>query len=107
MTNKKVEDDIDGLVPLSKETALALYEDLHVQNAMRQITEEMDLYEIGKLSVVVEAAYGQGKKAGRREVTESLEDVINEFSPQNGSKTRNGKKHTDKVIEGEVASSKR
>jgi len=106
MSRENVLRDLEGLVPLAKETAQAIYQSVHIKNAMCDVTEDMDLYQIGKLSEVLEATYEQGKRAGHLDVTESLEKVVNDFSHPNAHKTGNGKKHLGRVIEGEASSAK-
>lgn len=92
---------VKTLVPLSKGNELAIYAGIRVRNAMHDITENMNVYQGGKLLVVLEAVYQQGKKDGRREVKESFESMMDGICHLNpGQRNSKRRKHTSKVIEG-------
>jgi sulfate adenylyltransferase subunit 1 (EFTu-like GTPase family) len=50
-----------------------------VADALQDLSADMDLYQGTKLSQVLEAVYEQGRKAGRREVFERVDDVKKEL----------------------------
>ena len=67
---------VKTLVPLSKNDKLALYTGVKVKNAWDDATAELDVYEFGKLTLVLEAIYQQGKKDGARTVQQSFETMM-------------------------------
>jgi hypothetical protein len=71
------------LVHLSKDKQLPVYAGVHFKNAVREVTDGMDLYRFGKLTVLLEGVYLQGKKDGARIVDESFTKMMKHIPHNN------------------------
>ncbi|MFZ3277617.1 MAG: hypothetical protein WA182_12010 [Candidatus Sulfotelmatobacter sp.] len=83
---------VKTLVPLSRNNELSVYAGVRVRNAMRDVTEKMDVYQGGKLLVVLEAVYQQGKKDGARTVQQSFETMMKDIPHLNPGQPKKKKK---------------
>lgn len=57
---------------------VAIYVGQKVHNALREVTSELDIYQGVRLGEVLQAAYDQGKKDGRKEMIEKLDSIKKE-----------------------------
>lgn len=62
-------------VELPKAGKVKIYANVKVADAVEEVTENMTLYKGVKLAMVIEAAYEQGRRDGRREVFDEFEKV--------------------------------
>lgn len=84
---------VKTLVPFSRDNKLPVYAGVRVRNALQDVTEDMTLYTFGKLTVVLQAVYEQGKKDGARGVSESFQKMMKDIphlNPGQPKKRKNG-----------------
>lgn len=62
-----------NLIPLDQDRSLTIYAGSKVSKAFEEVTADINLYKAAKLSLLLEAAYVQGQKDGRRHVFEIIE----------------------------------
>jgi hypothetical protein len=54
---------------------LTIYAGEKTRNALKEITRRMDLYTATRLELVLKAVYDQGRKDGRRELFEKVDQL--------------------------------
>lgn len=63
---------------------ITLYAGAKVQNALKEVTEDMAFYKGVRLSEVMQAVYDQGQKDGRKEIIDKIEAIkkgVNYLAP--------------------------
>jgi hypothetical protein len=67
---------VKTIVRLSNNSEVPIYAGVRVRDALSDVTENMDVYQWGKLTLVLAAMYHQGKKDGKRELRQSVEKLV-------------------------------
>lgn len=67
------------LVQLKKQETVPVRASPRVADALQELSADMDLYQGTKLRQILEAVYEQGRKDGRRQVFEAVDEVKKEL----------------------------
>lgn len=83
---------VKTLLPLTKGETVSVYFGTRVANALKEVTEDMELYKGVRLSQLFQAVYEQGKKDGAREVKNSFDHMMTGIPHKNPGQPKKKKK---------------